>query len=125
MLGLGGFPADHPQFIGFAGMHGCYSANMALSECDLLVNIGARFDDRLTGKLEDFAPNAVVAHIDIDPAEIGKNIPTKIPVVGDAKEALKELVAQNGKKPEIPDGLSNWLSGIKNFHSVIRQLKVI
>jgi acetolactate synthase-1/2/3 large subunit len=106
LLGLGGFPANHPQFVGFAGMHGCYAANMALSECDLLVNIGARFDDRLTGKLEDFAPHAMIAHIDIDPAEIGKNIPTKIPVVGDAKEALTELVAQNGKKPEI----SEWMN---------------
>lgn len=111
LLGLGGFPANHPQFVGLAGMHGCYSANMALSQCDLLVNIGARFDDRLTGKLEHFAPNAIVAHIDIDPAEIGKNISTKIPVVGDAKAALKELVAQNGKKPDIAqwtEQLAKW-----------------
>ena len=115
LLGLGGFPANHPQFIGFAGMHGCYAANMALSECDLLVNIGARFDDRLTGKLEDFAPNAVVAHIDIDPAEIGKNIPTKIPVVGDAKEALTELVAQNGKKPEISEWTEQLTKWNKEF----------
>ncbi len=70
-----------------AGMHGSYSANMALYEADLLINIGARFDDRLTGAIQHFAPEATVAHIDIDPAEIGKNIETKIPVVGDAKEA--------------------------------------
>lgn len=111
LLGLGGFPANHPQFVGFAGMHGCYAANMALSECDLLVNIGARFDDRLTGKLEDFAPNAVVAHIDIDPAEIGKNVPTKIPVVSDAKAALEELVSQKGKKPEI----SEWTKQLNKW----------
>jgi acetolactate synthase-1/2/3 large subunit len=99
LLGLGGFPADHKLFIGMGGMHGCYAANMAMYECDLLINIGARFDDRLTGSLEHFAPNATVAHIDIDPAEIGKNIPTKIPVVADAKEALKQLIAQQGKPP--------------------------
>ncbi|MEH7223048.1 acetolactate synthase large subunit [Bacillus sp. JJ1566] len=97
LLGLGGFPADHPLFLGMAGMHGTYTANMALHECDLLISIGARFDDRVTGNLKHFAPNATVAHIDIDPAEIGKNVPTKIPVVGDAKEVLKSLIHQNGK----------------------------
>ncbi|RFU62593.1 acetolactate synthase large subunit [Bacillus sp. V59.32b] len=100
LLGLGGFPADHPLFVGMGGMHGVYAANMALHECDLLINVGARFDDRLTGNLASFAPDATVAHIDIDPAEIGKNIPTKIPVVGDAKEALNQLISQNGKLPE-------------------------
>lgn len=100
LLGLGGFPADHPLFIGMGGMHGCYAANMALYECDLLINIGARFDDRLTGNLDHFAPNATVAHIDIDPAEIGKNIPTKIPIVADAKNALVELIRQNGEQPD-------------------------
>jgi acetolactate synthase I/II/III large subunit len=97
LLGLGGFPADHPLFLGMAGMHGTYTANMALYECDLLINIGARFDDRVTGNLKYFAPKATVAHIDIDPAEIGKNVPTKIPIVGDAKEALKELIHQEGR----------------------------
>ena len=72
LLGLGGFPADHELFIGLGGMHGCYAANMAMYECDFLLNIGARFDDRLTGDLNHFAPNATVAHIDIDPAEMGK-----------------------------------------------------
>ncbi|MDM5228950.1 acetolactate synthase large subunit [Cytobacillus sp. NJ13] len=99
LLGLGGFPADHPLFIGMAGMHGCYAANMGLTECDLLINIGARFDDRLTGNLQHFAPHATVAHIDIDPAEIGKNVPTSIPIVADAKEALEQLILQDGKPP--------------------------
>ncbi|GIN60247.1 acetolactate synthase large subunit [Robertmurraya siralis] len=99
LLGLGGFPAEHELSLGMAGMHGCYTANMALYESDLLINIGARFDDRLTGNLKHFAPNATVAHIDIDPAEIGKNVPTEIPVVADAKEALIELIAQEGKPP--------------------------
>ncbi|PLS16902.1 acetolactate synthase, large subunit, biosynthetic type [Bacillus sp. M6-12] len=105
LLGLGGFPADHRLFVGMAGMHGEYAANMALSECDLLISVGARFDDRLTGNLTHFAKKATVAHIDIDPAEIGKNVPTKIPVVGDAKEALSQLVEQNGKKAESDEWL--------------------
>ena len=115
MLGLGGFPADHPLFVGMAGMHGCYTANMALSECDLLVNIGARFDDRFTGNLEDFAPNAMVAHIDIDPAEIGKNVPTKIPVVGDAKEALKSCCTKMEKDLKFQNGLRQLAKWKKEF----------
>lgn len=94
LLGLGAMPGDHEQFLGMAGMHGYYAANMAIYESDLLINIGARFDDRLTGNLNHFAPNAKVAHIDIDPAEIGKNVDTQIPVVGDAKEALAALLGE-------------------------------
>lgn len=111
LLGLGGFPADHELFMGLGGMHGCYTANMALYESDLLVNIGARFDDRLTGNLKHFAPNATVAHIDIDPAEIGKNVPTKIPVVSDAKSALEQMIKQDGKQPvhkEWMEQLNKW-----------------
>ncbi|MDL0436232.1 acetolactate synthase large subunit [Niallia sp. SS-2023] len=111
LLGLGGLPADNSLFVGMGGMHGCYAANMALYECDLLINVGARFDDRLTGNLQHFAPNAIKAHIDIDPAEIGKIIPTKIPVVADAKEALTELISQNGKQSEHKD----WLEKIENW----------
>lgn len=111
LLGLGGFPADHPLFLGMAGMHGTYTANMALYECDLLINIGARFDDRLTGNLAHFAPKATVAHIDIDPAEIGKNVPTKIPIVGDAKEVLIQLIEQNGKRPDV----SEWLNKLNEW----------
>ncbi len=92
LLGLGSFPGTHELSLGMAGMHGTYTANMALYECDLLLNIGARFDDRLTGNLKHFAPMARVAHIDIDPAEIGKNVPTSIPIVADSKEALNELM---------------------------------
>ncbi|WP_101843660.1 biosynthetic-type acetolactate synthase large subunit [Halobacillus sp. Marseille-P3879] len=91
LLGLGSFPGSDELSLGMGGMHGTYSANMALYECDLLINIGARFDDRLTGNLEHFAPNAKVAHVDIDPAEIGKNVPTSIPIVSDAKAALEAL----------------------------------
>lgn len=92
LLGLGGYPGSSDLSLGMAGMHGTYAANMAIQECDLLINIGARFDDRLTGNLQKFAPRAKVAHIDIDPAEIGKNVKTDIPVVGDAKVAIQELL---------------------------------
>ncbi len=126
LLGLGGFPAEHPLFAGLAGMHGCYTANMALYECDLLINIGARFDDRLTGNLKHFAPNATVAHIDIDPAEIGKNVQTHIPVVADAKEALKQLIAQEGKPPvhqEWLDTLNAWKKEYPYFYKEDGRLK--
>ncbi|MGC2842333.1 acetolactate synthase large subunit [Bacillus velezensis] len=111
LLGLGGFPADHPLFLGMAGMHGTYTANMALYHCDLLISIGARFDDRVTGNLQHFAKSAKVAHIDIDPAEIGKIIETQIPVVGDSKIVLQELLKQNGKQGQTEEWkqqLSEW-----------------
>ncbi|SFM05542.1 acetolactate synthase large subunit [Salibacterium qingdaonense] len=104
LLGLGAFPGTHELSLGMVGMHGTYTANMALHESDLLISIGARFDDRVTGALKHFAPNAKVAHIDIDPAEIGKNIETQIPVVGDAKEALRMLNEYNGT----PGEFSEW-----------------
>lgn len=100
LLGLGSFPGSSSLSLGMAGMHGNYTANMAIYECDLLLNIGARFDDRLTGNLQHFAPQAKVAHIDIDPAEIGKNVETEIPVVADAKEALKALLRKSINMPE-------------------------
>lgn len=100
LLGLGSIGGDHPLFLGMAGMHGTYTANTAICECDLLINIGARFDDRLTGNLAHFAPNAKLIHIDIDPAEIGKNVPTDIPIVADAKEALQALSNQSFESPD-------------------------
>ncbi|CAI6078475.1 biosynthetic-type acetolactate synthase large subunit [Cohnella sp. JJ-181] len=93
LLGLGAFPSGHELHMGFPGMHGTWTANMAIQESDLLVNIGARFDDRVTGKLNGFAPNAKIVHVDIDPAEIGKNVPTDIPIVGDVKAVLQLAVA--------------------------------
>lgn len=95
LLGLGSFPGTHPLFLGMGGMHGTYAANMALYEADLLINFGARFDDRLTGDPQHFAKHAQVVHVDIDPAEIGKVIDTDIPVVGDAREALKMLLEED------------------------------
>jgi acetolactate synthase I/II/III large subunit len=113
LLGLGAFPGDSPLSFGMAGMHGTYAANMALYECDLLINFGARFDDRLTGNLKHFAPNAKVAHIDIDPAEIGKNIPTQIPVVSDSKQALVELLGQDVESPQHQE----WLEKLNQYKS--------
>lgn len=111
LLGLGSIHGEHELFFGMAGMHGTYSANTAISESDLLINIGARFDDRLTGNLNRFAQNAKVIHIDIDPAEIGKNIPTEVPIVADAKEALKELVKHQQESPET----ETWITYLKQL----------
>ncbi|WP_040486757.1 biosynthetic-type acetolactate synthase large subunit [Listeria grayi] len=93
LLGLGSFPNHHELFLGMGGMHGSYSANMALTDCDLLINFGSRFDDRLASAPKEFAPNAVIAHVDIDPAEIGKIIETQIPIVADIRATLEALLA--------------------------------
>ncbi|MFY9265261.1 MAG: biosynthetic-type acetolactate synthase large subunit [Solirubrobacterales bacterium] len=94
LMGLGAFPAPHEQWLGMLGMHGTRAANYGMDEADLIVAIGARFDDRITGKLSEFAPNAKFIHIDVDPAEISKNVPAHIPIVGDAKEILPRLTAE-------------------------------
>jgi acetolactate synthase-1/2/3 large subunit len=91
LMGLGAFPASDPLWLGMIGMHGTYRANMSSSECDLLIAIGVRFDDRVTGKVDSFAPNAKIVHIDIDPTSIRKNIQVTIPIVGDCKVTLKKL----------------------------------
>jgi acetolactate synthase-1/2/3 large subunit len=91
LLGLGGFPSGNDLWLGMPGMHGTYTANKSIQSADLLINIGARFDDRVTGKLAGFAPLAKIVHIDIDPAEIGKNVPTDIPIVGDVKTVLQQV----------------------------------
>ncbi|KGK97746.1 acetolactate synthase catalytic subunit [Methanococcoides methylutens] len=92
LTGIGGFPNDNDLYLGMLGMHGTKYANYAVQESDLLIAVGARFDDRVTGKLQSFAPNAKIIHIDIDPAEISKNITVDIPIVGDAKDILKSLL---------------------------------
>ena len=94
IMGLGAFPAPHEQWLGWLGMHGTRAANYAMDEADLICAIGARFDDRVTGKLAEFAPRAKFIHIDVDPAEISKNVPAHIPIVGDAKRILPKLVRE-------------------------------
>ncbi len=91
LMGLGGFPGTDPLWLGMVGMHGTYRANMAIGECDLLIGIGVRFDDRVTGRIDAFAPNARIVHIDIDPTSIRKNIPVTVPVVGDCKITLGQI----------------------------------
>ena len=92
LMGLGGFPSSHPLCLGMLGMHGTYAANMAVAECDLLIALGVRFDDRVTGKLATFAPHARVIHVDIDPANIGKNVAPSLALAADVKQALREFL---------------------------------
>ncbi len=92
LMGLGGFPGTHEQSLGMLGMHGSYCANMAMANTDLIIAVGARFDDRVTGKIEAFAPMAKIIHIDVDPTSIQKNVKVDVPIVGDCKKALKKLV---------------------------------
>ena len=91
LMGLGGLPAEHPNFVSMPGMHGSYAANMGMSNCDVMIALGVRFDDRVTGRLSAFAPHAKVIHVDIDPAEIGKNRVPDLPIVGDVKRVLERL----------------------------------
>jgi acetolactate synthase-1/2/3 large subunit len=99
LMGLGSVPDDHELFLGMAGMHGRVSANNALMECDLLIGMGTRFEDRVTGDLNTFAAKAVIAHVDIDPSEIGKNIRTHIPIVGDVRSVLADLIEAVDPRP--------------------------
>ncbi|GAB7027002.1 biosynthetic-type acetolactate synthase large subunit [Geotalea toluenoxydans] len=92
LMGLGAFPEDDPLSLGLLGMHGTYYANMAVSHCDLLIAVGARFDDRVTGKIASFAPHAQIIHIDVDPTSIKKNVRVDLPIVGDVKDVLKQLL---------------------------------
>ncbi len=113
LLGLGSMDEQHPLSLGMMGMHGHRHVNRALEECDLLLNIGARFDDRATGKVAGFATNAKIVHVDIDPAEIGKNIRTDVPVVGDAGEALQLLA--NEVQSRDHSAWINWIHGERNI----------
>ena len=113
VMGLGGFPGTHDQWLGMLGMHGTRTANYAMDEADLIVAIGARFDDRITGKLSEFAPRAKFIHIDIDPAEISKNVPAHIPIVGDAKNILPRLTAEYRALSADPARLEEWWTRIR------------
>ena len=109
-MGLASFPGDHPLFLGMLGMHGTRYANLAVTECDMLIALGARFDDRVTMHLQSFAPEATVIHIDIDPAEIGKNVITHVPLVGDVKLILRALLQGLEKIDRSP-----WLDRIQEL----------
>src|SRR6476660_181242 len=115
LMGLGAFPAPHDQWLGMLGMHGTRSANYAMDEADLIVAIGARFDDRITGKLSEFAPRAKFIHIDIDPAEISKNVPAHIPIVGDAKKILPKLMREYRALETDASRLDGWWQRIQGW----------
>jgi acetolactate synthase I/II/III large subunit len=117
LLGLGGFPGTHELFMGMPGMHGMYWNNLAIQEADLLIAIGMRFDDRVTGALKDFAPNAKIIHIDVDPAEIGKNVRTTIPIVGDARTVLQQLIPH--VRPTRHDSWRAWIAEMRHKHPSI------
>jgi len=120
LMGLGGIPYDDPHFLGMLGMHGTYEANMAVSHCDLLIAIGSRFDDRVTGKLEAFAPDATIIHVDIDPSSISKNIHAHLPIVGDVGVVLKQILEEIARKNGAPDAaaLALWWEQIAEWRSV-------
>ncbi|HEY4250759.1 MAG TPA: biosynthetic-type acetolactate synthase large subunit, partial [Roseomonas sp.] len=110
LMGLGTFPADDPQFLGMLGMHGTYEANLVMHGCDVMLNIGARFDDRVTGKLSHFAPHAKKIHADIDPSSINKNVKVDVPIVGDAGAVLAALLAcwQADEAPQDKAAITEW-----------------
>ena len=110
LMGLGSFPETHSLSLGMLGMHGTPCANYAMSDADLIIALGVRFDDRITGKLDEFALKAKIIHIDIDPAEVGKNVLVDIPIVGDIKNILEKLNKYILKKKE-----TEWLKTIEDF----------
>lgn len=116
LLGQGTIATSHPLFLGMGGMHGSFAANIAMTEADFMISIGCRFDDRLTGNPKTFAKNAKVAHIDIDPAEIGKIIAVDIPVVGDAKKALQLLLAE----PVVRNNTEKWIEKVTKDKNRVR-----
>ena len=115
LMGLGAFPAPHAQWLGMLGMHGTRAANYAMDEADLICAVGARFDDRITGKLSEFAPRAKFIHIDVDPAEISKNVPAHIPIVGDAKHVLAKLLIEYRAIGADPERLAAWWTRIEGW----------
>ena len=122
LQGLGAFPGDDNQFIGMLGMHGTYEANNAMHDCDLLINIGARFDDRITGKIDEFSPKSKKVHIDIDPSSINKIIKVDLAIVGDVNEVLKGAIKkinnkQNGFKTSNKQRISKWWEQIQKWRT--------
>jgi acetolactate synthase-1/2/3 large subunit len=120
LMGLGAYPGTDPQFVGMLGMHGTYEANMAMHECDVLIAIGARFDDRITGKIAEFCPHAKVIHIDVDPASISKVIRVDVPVVGEVKPVLQEMLELLKASDVKPDAqaLAAWWDTINGWRKL-------
>jgi acetolactate synthase-1/2/3 large subunit len=125
LMGLGSFPENDPHSLGMLGMHGAYCANMAMTNADLIIAIGARFDDRVTGKLATFAPHAKIIHVDVDPTSIKKNVRVDLPIVGDVKDVLTKMIKQadkfKDKVAEFKTALAPWhddISGWKEKHPI-------
>jgi acetolactate synthase-1/2/3 large subunit len=121
LMGLGAFPENHSLSLGFLGMHGTYYANMAVTNCDLLVAVGARFDDRVTGRISSFAPHAKIIHVDVDPTSIKKNVRVDLPIVGDVKDVLSRLIKEVKENPagveEFRNAARPWLDEIDAWKS--------
>jgi acetolactate synthase-1/2/3 large subunit len=128
LMGLGSFPGNHPLSLGMLGMHGTYCANMAVMESDLLIAIGSRFDDRVTGKIEAFAPQAKIIHIDIDPTSISKNVRVDLPIVGDCRRILSKILSilEEEEISSFKTGLDKWhhqIEKFKAFHNMNYELR--
>ncbi len=120
LMGLGAYPASDKQFVGMLGMHGTYEANMAMHECDVLLAVGVRFDDRVTGEVDKFCPDAKIIHVDIDPTSISKNVGVDVPIVGDLKVVLKrmlELLAEDSRRAN-PEDIATWWQQIDKWRDV-------
>ena len=120
LMGLGAYPATDRQFVGMLGMHGTYEANMAMHNCDVLIAIGARFDDRVTGNVEKFCPTAKIVHIDVDPASISKNVKVDVPIVGGVDNVLKQMIkmVKDGNARPDPEALKAWWKQIDEWRGM-------
>jgi len=120
LMGLGAYPASDRQFVGMLGMHGTYEANMGMHHCDVLIAIGARFDDRVTGNLEKFCPTAKIVHVDVDPASISKNVKVDVPIVGQVGEVLTEMMRIMEHEGRVPDAesIAAWWSQIEEWRGL-------
>jgi acetolactate synthase-1/2/3 large subunit len=116
LMGLGAFPSTENNWLGMLGMHGTYEANLAMNECDLLINIGARFDDRVTGRLDAFSPNSKKIHIDIDPSSMNKTVPVDVSIVGDCAHAIEGILLK-WKSKGIRVNIDNWMEQIEKWRS--------
>lgn len=119
LMGLGAFPSTDPQFVGMLGMHGTYEANMGMHDCDVLIAIGARFDDRVTGELESFCPHAKIVHVDIDPASISKTVKVDVPIVGNVAQVLGEMIKliESTDKRADSTALDDWWAQMRSWQS--------
>src|SRR6218665_341192 len=120
LMGLGSFPGSNKQWMGMLGMHGTYEANMAMHDCDLMINIGARFDDRITGRIDAFSPGSTKIHVDIDPSSINKNVRIDLPIVGDCGLVLEEMVRIWRSKTNQPrtEAIAPWWAQIDSWRKV-------